>query len=89
MGYRIIYAKEKHRFRQLSKRKRILIITIAVSACLILFGCFGGAGKTLPGDPNTSAALENLVESVQGGEDLSDAVVAFCQEIIANAQKPW
>ncbi len=88
MGYRIIYAKEKYRFRQLSKRKRILIITIAVSACLIAFGCFGGTGKILPGDPNASDALESLVESVQGGEDISDAVVAFCREIIANAQKP-
>jgi len=32
------------------------------------------------------AALENMVEAVQDGESISDAITAFCREIIDSAQ---
>ena len=40
----------------------------------------------LPGDPRiTAAALETLRENLTAGETLSDAVTAFCREIIHGA----
>ncbi len=40
----------------------------------------------LPGDPAlTAAALENAVESIRQGQGLSEAVAAFCREIVAHA----
>ena len=50
----------------------VLILVIAAAADL-----------RLPGD-----ALENMAQAVRGGEDVSDAIVAFCREIIGNAQIP-
>jgi len=89
MGYRIVYGRNKRRFRQLKKRGKTLMLSIVVCVVLIIAGYFGGAKLLLPGDPDVSAtALENMVDSVQGGEKISDAIVAFCREIIANAEIP-
>lgn len=76
MGYRIIYGKEK---RRLSKGTKKLIITILVSSLLIGFAYF-----CRPKLPET--ALENMVDAVRDGEALTDAISAFCQEIIDCAQ---
>jgi hypothetical protein len=76
MGYRIIYGKEK---RRLNKGTKKLIITILVSFLLIGFAYF--CRPRLP-----EAALENMVDAVRDGETLTDAISAFCREIIDSAQ---
>ena len=88
MGYRIVYGKKKGRFRQPKKGKKALIVAV-VSMLLFAVG-FWGRTELLPGNrQNSGAALENLIEAVQEGVSISDAVVAFCREIIANAQTPY
>ncbi len=59
---------------------------------LLLMGIFSFIGvdniKTflLPGDPAvTEAAFVGMVEDIRAGERLSDAVTAFCQEIMDGA----
>ena len=81
MGYRIVYGKRDKRFRRPLKGRKILTITII--ACLILFA-FGYVFCTAPLIPGE--ALEHMATAVRGGEKVSDAIVAFCQEIIGNAQ---
>lgn len=76
MGYRIIYGKQK---RRLSKGNKTLICTVLISAMLIGFAYF--FRPKLPEE-----ALETMVEAVRGGEDLSDAISAFCREIIDSAE---
>ncbi len=89
MHYRIVYARQKHRIPRLSKRQKMIAGTAVVSLLLIAVFLAFGTQWLLPGDPEVSAtALENMVSSVKNGESLSDAVVAFCQEIVANAQMP-
>lgn len=89
MGYRIIYGKKKAGFRALSKRSKILILAIAGCILLVAASYFWGADVYLPGDREvTGAALENMVDLLQDGEKLSDAIVIFCREIIENAQTP-
>lgn len=89
MGYRIVYGKKKTRFHSLSKRSKILIIAIVGCILLMAVSYFGGAEVYLPGDREvTGVALENMVDSLQDGEKLSDAITAFCREIIENAQTP-
>lgn len=40
----------------------------------------------LPGDPEvTAGALEHMVDDLRGGDNLLNAVTAFCREIIENA----
>lgn len=76
MGYRIIYGKEK---RRLSKGAKTFISVILACASLIGFAYF-----CRPELPET--ALENMVDAVRDGEPLSDAISAFCREIIDGAQ---
>ena len=46
----------------------------------------GGLNWLLPGDPAvTEAALREMVERLSDGEAFSDAITAFCKEIIAGA----
>ncbi|MBQ7340855.1 MAG: hypothetical protein IJW41_01635 [Oscillospiraceae bacterium] len=47
----------------------------------------GGWKWLLPGDPDkTQAALATLTEDIRAGESLGQAITAFCQEIVDNAQ---
>ncbi len=77
LGYRIVYSKDKPRFH---KQTKILLIIIAVSAVLLAISHFTGSIQL----PET--ALENMVDAVQSGDSLTDAITAFCREIIADAQ---
>lgn len=76
MSYRIVYGKQKP---HLSKRTKSLITSIAIGAILIGIGYY-----CRPKLPET--ALENMVDAVRSGEPLSDAVTAFCREIIDSAE---
>ncbi|MBQ8768997.1 MAG: hypothetical protein IJZ15_05080 [Oscillospiraceae bacterium] len=83
MGYRIVYGKDKRRSWKLNKGKYTLIFAIAICIALMAVSYFCGDALKLPGE-----SLENMAQAVQNGESLSDAITAFCREIIENAQIP-
>ena len=78
MGYRIIYGKNK---RSPINRKKLLTIATIVGIILLVAAWFDNGLQQLP-----EAALENMVDAVQNGEALGDAITAFCREIITSAQ---
>lgn len=94
MGYRIDYGSMKT-----SKRKDKLSFTgiMAMTAgFLVLFvlltSVFWSSGRQklrdflLPGDPAvTGQALETMVSQLKDGESISEAVGAFCQEVLDGA----
>lgn len=87
MAYRIVYGPEPKPKRK-GIKKWIAPLCGAVLAALLLTGA-GEPVKEwlLPGDPEvTATALEGLVQGIREGEDLGDAVEAFCREIVENAQ---
>ena len=87
MHYRIVYGRKKRSLPRLTRKQRAFAIAAIISISLAVFCLAGGIKLLLPGDPDVSAAaLENMVEAIQNGETISDAVTAFCQEIMANAQ---
>lgn len=94
MGYRIEYGSQGE-LRKPLKRK-YPYAAIATVACVLAL--VAGAitlkhtGLTfvqellLPGDPAvTASALENMVDNIKDGDSITDAITAFCQEIIDNA----
>ncbi len=43
----------------------------------------------IPGDPEvTTQAFETMIHSLCAGEEISEAVTAFCREILEHAQLP-
>ena len=94
MGYRIVYGKtpEKTTFndRKQQTGKRIAVWTAAliaaVSICWIGWSHPDIRQYILPGDPQvTGAALDQLIDDIRSGDPVSDAVAAFCKEIIDSA----
>ena len=92
MGYQIQYGPTKCRRRERKPRKTSYCLLVAICALVLMAGLhFSGIGtgiKTwlIPGDPEvTVAALERFVAELKGGTAISDAVTAFCEEIIDNA----
>ncbi len=71
MAYEIIYHTEK--------KSQIPRFCIYATAGLLLFGCLQWQGL-LP----ESAALSILVESLQAGQGIQEAVSTFCQEIFSH-----
>ena len=94
MAYRIVYCEDpvktgKERFR--TGRFRLM-----TAVCFVLFllsvklllddGLVHIRQVLFPGSVDTTLqALEQLVAQIQAGTKLSDAVTAFCREIIAGA----
>lgn len=95
MAYRISYdSVGKYRQKKEKNRKGIFI---AVLVLVLVIGAITvkSVGLTwvqevlLPGDPAvTAAALEGMVENLRNGENLYDAITAFCREIIKYGQHP-
>ncbi len=93
MSYRIEYAKDKkHRVSRFPKGAGILIAicTIAIFAVLEFSGLKDRLlQRIIPGDAEvTSAAFESLVSDLKEGTTASEAIAAFCQEIVKNAKLP-
>lgn len=82
MGYTINYSPETaHKF-PVKKSPKISVPWVLTGAALFLL-LAGGWKWLLPGNPDvTQAAITNLVEDVQSGAPVGDAVTAFCREII-------
>ncbi len=95
MGYRIEYGSSSVQRKPLKRKPHYAAIATAVGVLSLVFLAIAikHAGLTwvrdvlLPGDPAiTAAALENMVDSMRSGSSIAEAVTAFCQEILANAQ---
>ncbi len=88
MGYCIEYSKD---MKPKTAKRRWILPAIIGSIALLAVLEFSGlkaqiASFFLPGDPAvTASAFDGLVDSIRAGERASDAVTAFCQEILANA----
>lgn len=95
MGYRIVYGEDPgKKFGTGSRCSRFGILTVC---CFLLFllltNLFWPAGKQMlwelciPGDAElTAAAFETMVEDIRVGEPISDALTAFCREVIDGAE---
>ena len=89
MGYRITYETGVHKTELLlPTRKRTKLGYIALACVLIIALALGHKywQVLLPGDPKvTERALHELASDLREGESVSDAVTAFCREILENA----
>lgn len=93
LGYRVEYGSVK-KVRGLEKRfSRVSALT---ALCILLFcilvGTFWPKGRDVlrslvfPGDPVvTAAAFEDMAEQLREGENLSDALHAFCAQVLEGA----
>lgn len=95
VAYQIRYGPVKGKAPADGRKKAGRRLLAALCAAALLIGLpFSGIGKTiwnwlLPGDAAvTGAALNTMVEEIRAGESVSDAVTAFCREIIENAKTP-
>ncbi len=93
MGYRIEYDKLGKLPQPARKHRKgvfavILVLLLVCGAIAVKSAGLDWVKEFLiPGDPEiTAAALDTLVEDLRSGEGLAEAVRAFCQEIIDNAQ---
>lgn len=91
MGYKIVYGPEN---KEKDAPKVTLLRLQTLSAAFLLFFVLcvrtswpAGTEKLqeilLPGKPSQAGtAFETLVENLQHGDDLTDAVTVFCQDIL-------
>ena len=90
MSYKIQYTPETaYRYPQ-NKEEKFKWGKIGVLFCVLVtlmwFRINGIPEFLIPGDPVvTKAAASGFVAQIQSGEPLSDAVTAFCKEILIGA----
>lgn len=88
MSYHITYGKNIHRYPHSRKHwKKPVIYAVAALTVVITAHMTGFSAAIwrflLPGDPMvTETALIDMIENITEGASVSDAVTAFCQEII-------
>ena len=93
MSYNITYGRDKKRYPSIVNPWKKPVICVAVALTVIIAAHVTGISAAiwrflLPGDPAvTEAALLGMIENITGGASISDAVSAFCQEIV-HAAKP-
>jgi hypothetical protein len=94
MAYNIRYVsfgEEKKQPKDTQLRNKItaslLVLVLLIGAMTIKHGGLRWVTEyLLPGDPAvTAAALEGMVLDLREGENLYDAVTAFCREIMEHA----
>jgi len=91
MGYRITYGQTLRKTNLPTNQKKTTMkkwIYFALVCVLLVFALSFGTVRRylLPGDPVvTERALRELVSDLRTGEKVSDAVTAFCREILDNA----
>lgn len=94
MGYTVHYQPEENRRYPGVRKpktisgKKILISTLLVLLLIAVWVWAEPIGNfLLPGNPQvTKTAINNMVEGMQEGTSLADAITVFCQEIITNAK---
>ena len=94
MGYKIQYSQTGESVRVAPKKynqlRYIIIVCILIACCLALYVVdvkeVAILDYFLPGNPEvTKAAFFSFAEDLRSGLTFSDAVTAFCREIIENA----
>lgn len=94
MGYRITYGYAIHKkmfVLKHNKHFKAAVTILIICVLLIGFGLLGWSNQKirtwlLPGDAQvTEQAIDEFVCNIKEGANLSDAIVAFCDEIISNA----
>lgn len=95
MGYRIEYNPElnsKYPRKVHTGKGKILLLSAAMLSGIIL-GFIGINNSTalknwlLPGNPQvTEAAFSAMIADIRAGEQVGDAITAFCLEIMENAK---
>ena len=93
MAYRISYGQDMKMERLARKRPGKLILWILAAVLVVGFRLspLYDAAKVwlLPGDSAvTAAALSDMTERIEAGENFVDAFTCFCMEIIENAEVP-
>lgn len=67
----------------LNKRKRRPGIWIIITLCIVVILVCATTDILIPGDAAvTKAAVNDLVDSIKGGEQVVDAFAAFCQTVL-------
>lgn len=97
MGYRIDYGQPSDRKYPLPSGKSRLpaLISAALALFALLTNLYWPAGREalkallIPGDADiTLEAFSEMLNTVREGEDVQDAVAAFCREILDNGTDP-
>lgn len=96
MGYRIVYNPETESKYPMMKQKPNMrkwpVLVLAASVLLITLVKpelrEKAAEWILPGDPEvTKAAFNLMLDEIRSGDEISDAVTAFCKEIMGHEQE--
>lgn len=94
MAYSIQYGRAsiRNQFRRMKGTKQSTRLKSAIICSLILTalicGKLGYLDFLIPGDKEvTKEAFSDMLDSLQGGEDLKEAVSTFCEEIFSVAQQ--
>ena len=91
MSYKIEYCpSDKKRYPGIKERRKtkygnwvMVILAFAVVLSLRLYGI---PDFLIPGDPQvTKAAASLMIDQLQNGDSLGDAVAVFCKEILHGA----
>ena len=93
MAYRVDYGPSPEKGPSLFERNRIRILTAVFLLLFILAvkllwpdGTAVLCNVLLPGEASaTQTALSSLVDNLRSGEGVSEALSAFCKEIISDA----
>lgn len=92
MGYKIQYGPElktEIKSRAFWKKHWKAAALLTTTAAALILVSLGEWDLFLPGDADvTHRALTELTENIRGGESFSDAITAFCLEIIEGAELP-
>ena len=84
MGYRIAYDSQTAYKIPLKARKKLPVRWV-ITGTLVIGLLAGGWKWLLPGDPQkTQSALVGLAEDIRSGASFSQAITAFCREIVNN-----
>lgn len=87
MGYRIVYGKKEKKIIPIRKIGAVVAVISAIILLLWPAGRSAVADVLLPGDAEVTAmAVQTMVNELNEGQGIGEAVTAFCQEIIAGGQ---
>ena len=89
MGYRIDYQSVASPRKTAKRRRPILILSACLLASLLLSAALKDQRAMLlkiifPGDAAvTAASLDNMLAQLSAGVPFRDALIVFCQQVIA------
>ena len=91
MAYKILYSKEmSYRYPQQRQKNKIkagpIWLILFVAAAALWIRLYGIPDLIIPGNPDvTRTAASDLIDNVQTGMQIADAITVFCEQIIDGA----